>query len=171
MMETIKLGARLRAARKAAGFNTSKAFLKKYKVPASTYSQHESGSRTPDDKMLQYYSKIFEINFNWLKSGGGQPFNHSAPSKMNIMEEELFDLNMLKLTKKQPVKQINQKLLTKILSDIIDFRTVIKSKKLISAIVKDAVKIYSNIITHANDNQSHITKTVLTAYKNKYTKE
>lgn len=168
MMETIRLGARLRAARKAAGFNTSKAFLKKYKVPASTYSQHESGARTPDEDTLRYYSKVFAVSFAWLKAGSGQPFGRSTLSKTNIMKEELLDLTPLKSMKKQTMSQIDQPLLTTILTDLINFHTANKSKQALSVTVKDAVKLYANVINHANENKSQIAKKYLTDYKNKY---
>jgi transcriptional regulator with XRE-family HTH domain len=108
MTNTIRLGARLRAARKAAGFKTSKEFLNKHSVPASTYSQHESGARVPDDETLKFYSKVFDINLDWLKKGNGQPFNNISISKKNIQifEELVQDtkISSLKTIIKQAVK-------------------------------------------------------------------
>src|SRR5438128_2280233 len=91
-MTQIRLGARLRAARKAAGFNTSKAFLKKHKVPASTYSQHESGARIPDDTILEFYGKTFGVNIDWLKTGKGQPYKNINSKQDEIISEELIDI-------------------------------------------------------------------------------
>lgn len=168
-MDTVRLGARLRAARKAAGFKTSKAFLKKYKVPASTYSQHESGARTPDDKALQFYSKLFDVNFGWLKSGKGQPFHKATLIKSNVLKEELIDLTTLKKTIKKTSIEINQKLLTKILYEIINYHHSIISDRSLSIMIKDAVKIYTDIINKDDNHkiQSQALKVRLKSYKNK----
>lgn len=136
-METMRLGARLRAARKAAGFKTSKSLVKKHKIPASTYSQHESGARTPDDDTLKFYSKIFSVNFDWLRDGKGLPYSTSSVSSKNIIKEELLDLSSLK--KRKP---INERLLIQVLSDLLLANTKKITAQLIKKIVKDAVKIY-----------------------------
>jgi transcriptional regulator with XRE-family HTH domain len=136
MTNTIRLGARLRAARKAAGFKTSKEFLNKHSVPASTYSQHESGARVPDDETLKFYSKVFDINLDWLKKGNGQPFNNISISKKNILSEELLEL-------KKPVT-LNQKLLIQIFEELVQ-DTKISSLK---TIIKQAVKIYAKLSTN-----------------------
>lgn len=143
-METMRLGARLRAARKAAGFNTSKSLVRKHKIPASTYSQHESGSRTPDDDTLKFYSKIFSVNFGWLKDGKGLPYSTSSLSSKNIIKEELLDLSSLKKS-----TSINERLLTKILSELFLGNAQKVTTQSIKKIVKDAVKIYVN---KSNDN-------------------
>src|SRR5579862_6047010 len=114
MANITRLGARLRAARKAAGFKTSKEFLKKHKVPASTYSQHESGARNPDDHALKFYSKVFRVNFNWLKSGKGNPYTNNNINKNTIMKEELLDIQSIKKV------EINQKILLKALTQSIN---------------------------------------------------
>lgn len=137
-MDTIRLGARLRAARKAAGFKTSKSLVRKHKIPASTYSQHESGSRTPDDDTLKFYSKIFSVNLDWLKDGKGLPYSASSLSAKNIIKEELLDLSSLKKS-----TTINEHLLTKILSEIfLEKNTQNITANSIKKIVKEAIKIY-----------------------------
>jgi transcriptional regulator with XRE-family HTH domain len=138
MSVTIRLGARLRAARKAAGFNTSKAFLRKYKIPASTYSQHESGARLPDDEMLKFYSKVFNINFNWLKTGDGQPHSRTSMIRKDIFSEELLDLR-----KPEVAHIIHEKLLENILEELLQKSGTIPIKK----IVKMTVQIYIKAIS------------------------
>jgi transcriptional regulator with XRE-family HTH domain len=114
MLKNIRLGARIRAARKAAGFKTSKQFTKNHKIPESTYSQHESGARYPNDEMLQFYCKIFEVNLNWLKTGNGNPYTQKNSRKNSIISDELIDL------KKPNIKnKIDQKLLERILIDLL----------------------------------------------------
>src|SRR5579872_7461018 len=95
MQDIIRIGARLRAARKAAGFKTAKSFLKKHKFPASTFSQHESGARIPDDKMLAFYSNVFKVNFAWLKNGKRHPYKKISAHQIGVMNEELADLKQL----------------------------------------------------------------------------
>ncbi len=166
-MDTIRLGARLRAARKAAGYKTSKAFLKKYNIPASTYSQHESGSRIPDDEILKYYSKLFDVNFDWLKSGIGSPFNISISSKKNIINEELLDINKMK--EKQDKLFINQKIFTKILEGVIDTQFQSKKNKLSSSIiVQDTFEIYSKVMTNNKLSKLKIIKNELILYKKEH---
>lgn len=162
-METIRLGARLRAARKAAGFKTSKTFSKKNKVPMSTYSQHESGARMPDDETLKFYSKIFLVNFDWLKDGKGAPYS-SINTAINMLEEELFDLNSFK-----PISSINQNLLTSILSELISIHASKISNQTSKKIATDTLKIYKAISQRdtSDKNKMKILKHVLNEYKNK----
>lgn len=147
MAYSIKLGARLRAARKAAGFKTSKEFIKKYKVPASTYSQHESGARSPDENIIKFYSKALTVNFEWLKSGIGQPYSKYTATKKNAMDEELLDISDKSPANKasnQPT--INQKLLTVILGDLIEFSQSMEGKCTATFIAKQTISIYSEVM-------------------------
>ena len=163
MMDTVRLGARLRAARKAAGFKTSKAFLKKHKIPASTYSQHESGARMPDEETLTFYSKVFEVSLDWLSQGKGSPFSKPSNAKKNAIEEELLDLSILK-NKKNYSLYINQELLTVILSEIISFN---EAKPSLSVSVKDALEIYVNVMSSTNTKEARMiaAKRLIKAYK------
>jgi len=162
-METIRLGARLRAARKAAGFKTSKAFIKKNKVPASTYSQHESGARIPDDESLKFYSKIFLVDFQWLKEGKGLPYTKvTTSSDKYVLEDELLDLNQFKHS------FIDQNLLTSILNEIISIYAPIISNQTIKKITLDTIKIYKSISSSdlSINNQSKILKKIIRDCKN-----
>jgi transcriptional regulator with XRE-family HTH domain len=140
IMTTIqRLGARLRAARKAAGFNTSKSFLKKYKIPASTYSQHESGARIPNEETLKFYSNILEVNFTWLKAGKGQPYKNINASKKESMIEELTVL-------KQPntnISKINVDLLKDALINALHAFTLKLPLQKIQIIANLTAKMYS----------------------------
>lgn len=137
-MVTIRLGARLRAARKAAGFKTSKEFLKKYKVPASTYSQHESGARVPNDESLEFYGRVFGVTYKWLKTGKGQPYKQISVGKKEIMNEELIDLNK---------GEIKQKILTSILEKLLKIHVPQLSTTFVKSISKKAAITYINTIT------------------------
>ncbi|MCD6040019.1 MAG: Helix-turn-helix domain [Gammaproteobacteria bacterium] len=133
-MKLLRLGARLRAARKAAGFKTAKAFLKKHHVPASTYSQHESGARTPDDQALKFYAKVFEVDFNWLKKGKGQPFKKITAFKKETLAEESIELS-----RKNP---IDEALLKKILTRYIKIHASPFSLSSIHVITEASARAY-----------------------------
>ena|SRR3990167_10391069 len=170
MTINIRLSARLRAARKAAGFKTSKAFIKKHNIPASTYSQHESGSRLPDDKTLKFYSKTFDVNFDWLKSGKGNPFSTMSVHKKNTMDEELLNITHLsdaKSKKPTPDITIDQKLLSNLLEEIASLYQIKKTKPPFSIIVKGAVEIYADIISKnpMKKNLLKMIKSSLNTYK------
>jgi transcriptional regulator with XRE-family HTH domain len=138
MTGLIRLGARIRAARKAAGFKTAKSFLKKHKVPASTYSQHESGARTPDDQALKFYAKVFEVDLNWLKTGKGQPFTKTTPFQQETLAEE-----SIQLKRKEP---INAELFKKIITRCIKMHTPKLSLKLIQSIAEESASTYNQQI-------------------------
>jgi transcriptional regulator with XRE-family HTH domain len=162
-MEPIRFGARLRAARKAAGFKTSKTFLKESKIPASTYSQHESGARIPGEKILKFYSKIFAVNFDWLKEGKGLPYTQTNSTK-SILEEELLDLSKFK-----PTTSLNQSMLTMILHDLLSAHANNISSKIVKKIVNDAFKIYENVVSAdiSNTHQMKLLKRTINDYKKK----
>lgn len=168
MTHTIRVGARLRASRKAAGFKTSKEFIKKHKVPASTYSQHESGARTPDDEALRFYSKIFGVNFDWLAEGKGQPFSKSTTIQKSAMDEELLDISGQKNTRTKDLDIINQKLLAKLLEEMIVFHQSSKAKTTPKSIAKNVASLYTVIVTKYRDNKTQGEKKVLNAYKSKH---
>ena len=168
MTINIRLSARLRAARKAAVFKTSKAFLKKYNIPASTYSQHESGSRLADDKTLKFYSKTFDVNFDWLKTGNGQPFLKPTLTKSTTLKEELIDLSGFKNNKIASSIEVDQKLLAKILEKMIVLHLPEKTKLSFSAIARSAVQLYVKIINENGNEkiQLHKVKNMLNSNKN-----
>lgn len=91
----------------------------------------------PDDDTLKSYSKIFSVNFDWLRDGKGLPYSTSSVSSKNIIKEELLDLSSLK--KRKP---INERLLIKVLSDLLLVNTKKITAQSIKTIVKDAVKMY-----------------------------
>ncbi|MEO8400571.1 MAG: helix-turn-helix domain-containing protein [Gammaproteobacteria bacterium] len=179
MTEMIRLGARLRAARKAAGFKTSKDFLKKFKIPASTYSQHESGSRTPDDDTLKFYSKALGVNFNWLLAGAGQPFKNINQIKKTILAEELIDLKNLDSnsqilvnqkiasTSKNSLNITNPKLVAKILKELLNIQGICLSDNAAKSIAQETIKIYKRITssTSSQNTQIKLLNEFFAAYK------
>ena len=167
MVQTIRLGVRLRAARKAAGFKTSKEFIRKHDVPASTYSQHESGKRSPDNEMLKFYCKVFGVNMDWLVDGAGQPFAKPTTLQKNVINEELLDISSQKKANKSDYADINQKLFTMILDGILELHRPTKFKNLSGSISKTAVSMYVETVKKYSNakEQLHGAKIALNKYK------
>ncbi len=161
MSDAIRFGARLRAARKAAGFKTSLSFTRKYKIPQSTYSQHESGTRNPDEQAMKNYSKCLGVRYEWLNNGDGLPYTKINTNQKTVMQEELLDIKpMSKST--QLVEIDHQELLVKILDELIRFNDKQKHKLNISKIVSDAVALYQDIVS-SGENRSAQLKMVIPA--------
>jgi phage repressor protein C with HTH and peptisase S24 domain len=68
-MET--MGARLRAARKAARFSSARAAALKYHWTPSTYAAHENGQNDFDPDIAGTYGKAFRVDPGWLLTGHG----------------------------------------------------------------------------------------------------
>ncbi len=64
-----EIGKRLREARKLQGFRSARAFAIKLKIPESTYSQHETGKRSLNPKIVLHYCECLQIDPGWLLSG------------------------------------------------------------------------------------------------------
>jgi len=67
------IGARLRIARGLAGFRSAREFTLKHSIPASTYSQHETGKRALSIELLLYYCELLNVSPLWLMTGNGSP--------------------------------------------------------------------------------------------------
>lgn len=70
-----EIGARLRFARKIAGYSSARCFAVQHSIPESTYSQHETGKRALSIEMLLHYSQLLKTNPNWLLTGMGDAHN------------------------------------------------------------------------------------------------
>lgn len=163
-MHIIRLGARLRVARKASGYRTAKAFILKHKIPASTYSQHESGARMPDEETLKFYSKKLGINFDWLRTGQGNPYKDLTNDKKNVIQEESL------LVRSQKEDKVNQPLLIFLLKKMMEIKHSLKSELSISMIVKDAISLHNEILakTLKKKTQMQEAKKAINIYKNKF---
>ncbi len=75
------LGARIKAAMKAAGYKTAREFCEKLNIPYLTFAQHTQGRRNPTDAFLKKYSKTFGVTVTWLKTGEGNPLLHTGSEK------------------------------------------------------------------------------------------
>ena len=64
-----EIGKRLRMARKARGYKSARSFASRYKIPESTYSQHETGKRSLNPELMMLYCERLDISPGWLVSG------------------------------------------------------------------------------------------------------
>src|SRR3989338_877800 len=95
MKRDYALGARIKAAMKAAGFATAGEFCKKHNVPYLTFAQHIQGRRNPAPDFLKLYSKTFGVKAQWIETGEGHPLNNHKQSK-NKKIKEVFSHEMNK---------------------------------------------------------------------------
>lgn len=141
-----QVGARLRAARKAAGFKTSLAFCQKYNIPPSTYSQNESGLKIPRKATLSKYAELLGVNTEWILLGKGAPIlkvdsDHLSDLEKNLHDEEL-QTNIIAM---RQGSFINETLLAMVLKELIlHFQTQDKTLD-IDAVVKAAAGLYSTL--------------------------
>lgn len=66
------IAARLKAARKDAGFSTVGDAATALNVPYPTYAAHENGSRAFDNEAAAFYAKRFRVSIDWLLTGRGE---------------------------------------------------------------------------------------------------
>lgn len=136
-----KVCARLRAARKIAGYRSSFDFSKKFNIPKSTYSQHESGSRIPKDVALEQYADYLGVNFNWLRYGRGLAFGLPDDERNKLLAKEIANKSECEVSK----LILNEKLITMILTEVLDFAE--KNEELMnnSQISKATITLYATL--------------------------
>ena len=64
---------RLKIVRVAAGYHSAKKFVDMSGIPASTYCQHESGSRALTLENVANYARLLKVDPAWLITGRGSP--------------------------------------------------------------------------------------------------
>jgi transcriptional regulator with XRE-family HTH domain len=156
MSENVSFGIRLKAARKAAGFKTAREFIEKHDIPKSTYSQHETGSRNPEDEFVKLYAKLFNVRYAWLKDGDGVPSAKMSAAKKNTMQEELFDISPMK----QEITDVT--LLTKIFDTLLQQHEKQIPKLNTKKLVAKAVKVYNELMKNYKTKAERIKKMSLT---------
>lgn len=118
MKKDYALGARIKAAMKAAGFATAKEFCEKHNIPYLTFAQHVQGRRMPTTDFLKLYSKSFGVTTQWLQSGEGHPITHNKRSK----NKKIKDAFAHEISKHQTELLLNSALLTTILEAVIKLK-------------------------------------------------
>ncbi|MCH9643818.1 MAG: helix-turn-helix domain-containing protein [Gammaproteobacteria bacterium] len=121
-----QIGKRLQKARKDAGFRSARAFARHYNIPESTYSQHETGKRSLNPRMVRYYCECFNVDANWL-----------------ILDRQ-SDEDSLKVQQK-----IDVAILQKALQEAIQKFSKPLSEQQIKGIISYSLLIYKNVISAA----------------------
>ena len=70
---TKDIALRLKVARIASGFKTSKEFAQQHAIALSTYCQHETGKRPLSIEQLFVYAELTKVEPSWLLTGKGKP--------------------------------------------------------------------------------------------------
>lgn len=147
---------RLKSCRIISGFKSARSFADTFSVPLKTYSQHESGARKiPLENLVEYASNL-KIDPYWLLTGEGFP---SGSDELNeIIGEYLFAnhdqrlvLPKLYIDKKS---QVDGKLLTNILSKLIELISNNNIKINCFDLVEFAYSVYNNIIDTSADEKT-----------------
>lgn len=153
---TKHIGRRLKSARIRAGFKTISSFIEYHKIPRTTYSQYEAGSREFCIKSAVEFCKIFETNLIWLLTGLGK-IDITDNDFIELTSEDEYHKNLL--SEKEFLQIINQSKEKKTLGG-----HTIKSKnksldpELLSEVLKKVFEILSSINTEINANDlSHLT--------------
>ena len=111
------LAARIKIARKSAGFPDTRSFVVKFfpKMPEDTFYKFESARAAPDDNILKKISQVTQVNFDWLKTGNGDMLedieidSNESENKAAIAGYELLTLQFreqLQETSSSPLKQM-----------------------------------------------------------------
>tara|TARA_Y100000588_G_scaffold212226_1_gene226311 strand:- start:329 stop:922 length:594 start_codon:yes stop_codon:yes gene_type:complete len=163
-MTDFRASIRLKTARIAAGYSSAKEFCKKFNIPTSTYSLHETGGRGIREKAANKYANYLNIAPEWLMQGIGSPFkeieeelNLAIKDSSPLSHEEFISLleyagnNKIPETKKlQLLNNVNPLILGKI------FISLYETTKKLDLTIDDfhlaqkASEIYQDIILSSN---------------------
>lgn len=143
MKRNYALGARIKAAMKAAGFKTAREFCEKYNIPYLTFAQHTQGRRHPTPNFLKLYSKTFGITTHWIETGEGSPLSNQKKAK------QVLKLSQNEIDKRLKIDAFLQTtldiaLLTKILEQLLGTQFKIKAKES-EKLAKATSYIYNDI--------------------------
>lgn len=150
-----KLGNRIKAAMLAAGYPNIKKFSDKfsiqYKLPYLTLSQYIQGRRRPPDKKLKILSELLNVNFNWLKTGDGDPIDSASTTKKNQEKRDFIQKTFKENINKLQI--IDSDLLTTTLEEVLKIKekhnlTEKKCAKLIINFYNEASKTNGKTIPH-----------------------
>ena len=153
---TQNIAVRLKIARIASGFKTSKDFAEKYAIALSTYCQHETGKRPLSIEQLFYYAGLTGVEPVWLLTGNGNPCSNPDNKKMEqtiLQEQEKLGCsgelaaNAIPLVSDQDrFSYVNMKLFKMIILDSIPHIKNISDTH-ISEAVDFCFELYNRIIT------------------------
>lgn len=90
---------RIKISRIASGYLSAKDFTEQFKIPASTYNQHENGKRALSLDNIIMYSEIFHVETIWLITGIGNPCNQ---------DEKYFELEKKILFEQRRLEELGE---------------------------------------------------------------
>jgi len=157
MKKNHALGARIKAAMKAARFKTAKEFCKKYHIPYLTFAQHTQGRRHPTQDFLTLYSKAFGVTIQWLETGEGNPLLNA---KQSAKTAKVLKLSAEEINKRLQIDQLlhsalDTELLTEIIKQLLVENNRIKVKKA-EMTAKATAFIYNDIATLQESQETKI---------------
>lgn len=161
MKRNYALGARIKAAMKAAGFATAREFCEKFNVPYLTFAQHTQGRRHPTPDFLKLYSKAFGVAGSWIETGEGSPLSTQKQTKHKKIETALEH----EVNKIQTDVIINSELLTKILEEVIKLKIKYKLNEKKCADI--TTNLYTEIIKTSSEKvlQKNMVATFIKTYE------
>lgn len=153
-------GARLKTARKVAGFKFALDFCKKYNISQATYSFHENGKRQINAKTAEKYAELLGVNAAWLLTGQGNPYDVQEKEKPPLPHDAFMEL--LKDQENQSsyglldspaeyVDHVNIKMMSRIILDMVNILNKINFKLTNDQLTKRACEIYEDITKSSDD--------------------
>ncbi len=148
MKKNHALGARIKAAMKAARFKTAKEFCEQYSIPYLTFAQHTQGRRHPTQDFLKLYSKAFGVTIQWLKTGEGNPLSTAKPFAKTT---KILKLSAEEINKRLQIDQLlhaalDTELLAEIVKQLLVQNNRVKAKEA-ELVAKATAFIYNDIAT------------------------
>ncbi len=148
---------RLKIVRVASGYLSAKEFTDKFKIPPSTYNQHENGKRTLSLENIFFYCEIFHIEPAWFILGLGNPCpddeNYTELEKKILLEQHrLCSIGKIDAVSTPVINSykkyslVDVKIIKKILNYILPMLHIIpKSKK--DEVIDFCFDLYNKITT------------------------
>lgn len=159
-----EIAKRLRAARKAAGYKSAKDFANRQNMPASTYSQHETGKRSINAELIINYSSILKVDPSWMLTGNGDPFFGAIDQeKKVIIEQESFSLSQQHSEKSGTYKLIDTDLLKSVLfavAPLLDDKSINLSYQELITYCFDVYDIVSTLTADSTEKEKIINLTI-----------
>ncbi|MFN7096156.1 MAG: helix-turn-helix domain-containing protein [Gammaproteobacteria bacterium] len=153
MLDLEQIAARLKAAREAAGFKTSRAFCDAFDIPRSTYSQHESGQFSLKDPVLKNYAEYLQVNFDWLKFGEGEPLNIKDNKRKTKLTSTLKKGEMITdiIEKRYSVLPVDETLMAILLEELLNYSDGRAKKLTNKQMASAAAQLYDHLRKTEND--------------------
>lgn len=146
---------RLRIVRVASGYPSAKSFIEQHGIPASTYSQHENGSRALTLENVAHYAQLFNIDPAWLITGRGSPsgenYDEDLEEKILLEQErmikngELHAVSVPLISEKNKYSNVDIPVLKKILEELLPLLKAIPEVNIADA-TDFCFELYNKII-------------------------